>query len=162
MLFLNSNRKTRPRARCWPDDHRLSLFFFSTEPGALIRNCAPFLRAKSTDRKIIVSSLPIARIALFCVLDGAAAVGKYAYCTRGKEREREGRRALEKGTKKREREREVYIGNGERGEGKSKSWLFRGLKLICMESTAKRLSCRLDFVLIRRQIARVRSCVYSV
>lgn len=69
-----------------------------------------------------------------------------------------------KGTKK--REIETCIGDEEReresGEGKSKSWLFRGLKLICMESTAKRLSCRLDFVLIRRQIARVRSCVYSV
>lgn len=155
MLFLNSNRKTG--SRCWPDDHRLSIFF-STEPGALIRNCAPFLRAKSTDRKIIVSSLPIARIALFCVLDGAAAAGK---CL-PRAREREGGGIGSRVGRGNEKERDVYEGVEEERERKSKSWLFRGLKLICMESTAKRLSCRLDFVLIRRQIARVRSCVYPV
>lgn len=65
---------------------------------------------------------------MFCVLDGAAAVGKYAYCTRGKEREREGRRALEKGTKKRERERGVYRERRER-RGKEQKLAFSWLKI---------------------------------
>lgn len=66
------------------------LYFFFHRPGALIRNCAPFLRAKSTDRKIIVSSLPIARIALFCVLDAATVRQKL-------QRKRVRGRALENG-----------------------------------------------------------------
>lgn len=149
MLFLNSNRK---RASYTPMITGC-LYFFFHRPGALIRNCAPFLRAKSTDRKIIVSSLPIARIALFCVLDAATVRQKLQRKrVRGRALENAGGGAVA-----------MVRGSGSRGKERGrKSWLFRGLKLICMESTAKRLSCRLDFVLIRRQIARVRSSVYSV
>lgn len=126
-VFFNSEPGPLSRVRRWsaPAD-RVCLYFFWPAGCALICNCvAVFTREFSADRKIIgprASPIELRELLCFAFSAGDGWNGR-----------------------ERERERDIRRERGGESGRTERSLLFRGLKLICMGPTAKRLSCRAWF-----------------